>query len=78
MALEHELQVYRSHLMEILGDDCRNEGKFTVIKCDDISGPFKTYEDALEAAYEQHGLGPFLVKKIERNETVLFFSRDLR
>ena len=54
--------------MAILGDDCRNEGKCTVIKCEDISGPFETNGDALKAAYEQYDLWPFLVRRIEQNE----------
>ena len=78
MALEYEVQVYRAHLMDMLGVNDLNEGKFVVIKGDEISPPFETYDEALEAAYARHGLGPFLVKKIERNETVLYFSRDLR
>jgi hypothetical protein len=62
----------------MLGCDDINEGKFIVIKSDNIIDLFRTYVEALEAAYEQHGLGPLLVKKIERNETVLSFSRNLR
>jgi hypothetical protein len=78
MALEYEAKVYRTHLMDMLGVNDVNEGKFVVIKGDEISPPFETYEEALEAAYTRHGLGPFLIKRIERNETVLYFSRDLR
>ena len=78
MALEHELETYRLHLIDMLGVNDINEGKFTVIKGDDINGPFDSYDDALKAAFAKHGLGPFLVKKIERNESVLYFSRDLR
>jgi hypothetical protein len=78
MALEHEAQIYRLHLIDMLGVNDINEGKFVVIKGDDISPVYDTYEDALEAAYQRHGLGPFLIKKIERNETVLYFSRDLK
>jgi hypothetical protein len=74
---EKEIQVYRTHVMAMLGDDCRNEGKFTVIKCDDISDPFETHVDTLESAYERCDLWPFLVRKIEQNETALYFSRDL-
>lgn len=77
MALEHEIEVYRSHLMDMLGVNNINEGKFTVIKGDDIAGPFGTYDEALEFGYNTHGLTPFLVKKIERNETVLYFSRPI-
>ena len=78
MALEQEVQVFRDHLIDLLGVNDINEGKYTVIKGDDIRGPFETYESALEAGYNRHGLTSFLVKKIERNETVMCFSRDLK
>jgi hypothetical protein len=77
MALEEELQVYRLHLIDMLGVHDVNEGKYTVIKGDVIAGVWPTRQEALAAAYDRFGLGPFLVKKIERNETVLYFSRDL-
>jgi hypothetical protein len=77
MALEYELEIYRTHLMELLGVNNVNEGKFAVIKDKDLQGPFETYEAALEVGYERYGLNPFLVKKIERNETILYFSRPL-
>jgi hypothetical protein len=78
MALEYEAQIYRLHLIDMLGVNDINEGKFVVIKGDEVSPAYDTYEDALEAAYQRHGLGPFLIKRIERNETVLYFSRDLK
>jgi hypothetical protein len=77
MALEHESDVYHARLSELLGPDDAHEGKFTVIRGDDVQGPFDSYEDALAFGYERHGPAPFLVKKIERKETVLFFARDL-
>ena len=77
MELDHEVQVYQSRLMDMLGVNDVNEGKFVVIKGDDVSPPFETFDQALEVAYNRHGLGPFLIKKIERNETILYFSRDL-
>ena len=78
MTLEHEFRVYESHLIELLGPAGENEGKYTAIKADIIIGPFGDYESALEAAYDRFGIGGFLVKKIERVETVLEFTRDLR
>ena len=78
MSLENENQVYRLHLIDLLGVNNVNEGKYTVVKGEDIQGPFDTYEEALSFAYDRHGIAPFLVKKIERNETVLYFSRELR
>jgi hypothetical protein len=77
MALETEMQVYRLHLLDLLGVNNINEGKYTVISGDRIRGPFETYESALDFGYSHYGLTPFLVKKIERNETVMYFSRDL-
>jgi hypothetical protein len=78
VGLEHELEVYRLHLIDMLGVNDLNEGKYTVIKGDEIAGVWPTREEALAEAYQRFRLGPFLVKKIERNETVLHFSRDLR
>ncbi len=78
MLLDHENEVFRSHLLELLGHAGENEGKYAIVKGDEIDGPFGDYESALRAAYERFGLVPFLVKKIERNETAMYFSRDLR
>jgi hypothetical protein len=77
MALENELQYYRLHLIDILGEQDVNEGKYAVIKGNDFQGPFESYEDALEAGYGRYGLVPFLVKKIERTESILYFSRPI-
>ena len=77
MALEREIQQYRLNLGSLLGSLGENEGKFTVIKNDVIDGPFDTYKEALKFGYDHHGLDPFLVKKIERNETVMYFSRGI-
>jgi hypothetical protein len=78
MALEHETEVYHARLSELLEADDANEGKFTVIHGDDVRGPFDTYEAALAFGYGRYGLSPFLVQKIERHETALFFARGLR
>jgi hypothetical protein len=72
MALEHESQLYRSKVVELLGPDDVNEGKFVVIRGDEVDGPFDLWEDALKAGYGRHGLTPFLVQKIERHPTVIF------
>jgi hypothetical protein len=77
MSFEVESAVYREHLLEMLGVNYINEGKYAVIRGQEIQGPFSTYEDALGAGYENHGLEPFMVKKIERNERVLHFSRAI-
>jgi len=77
MALDGELQFFRSHLIDMLGFNGENEGKYVVIRGTDVLAPFDHYEDALEAGYGRHGLVPFLVKKLERNESVLYFARPL-
>jgi hypothetical protein len=73
MALETEMAVYRSNLMELL----INEGSYVVIKGEEILPPVGTYEEALSAGYSKFGPGPFLVKQISRVEPILYFSRDL-
>ena len=75
MPFEQELEVYNKNLAVLLLSG--NEGKFTVIHGQDITGPFDTYEAALEAGYERFGPVPFLVKKIQQVEEELCFSRDL-
>jgi hypothetical protein len=77
MALEYELEVYRAHLARLLGEGDVHAGKYAVVRGDDVSGPWDTYEDALRFGYGRHGLIPFLVKKIERNERIHYFSRPI-
>lgn len=77
MALNREAEVYRSLLHDLLGVNEINAGKFAVIHGDHARGIFDTYDEALKFGYENFGLAPFLVKKIERNETVMYFSRSL-
>ncbi|MHC5540918.1 hypothetical protein ACYOEI_22065 [Singulisphaera rosea] len=60
--------------MEILS----SEGRFVVIKGDEILGMWDSYQDALEAGYHKYGLEPFLVKKIQQSEPVNHFSREVR
>ena len=78
MALEYESQVYRTNLMAMLGVNEINEGKYVVIKGDEVLVDFPDYETALAAAYERFGPIPFLVRKLERNQTAMFLSRDIR
>ncbi len=77
MSLNQELQVYRLHLIDMLGVNDINEGKYVVIKGDHILGIFDEFETALDSGYDRCGLEPFLVKKIEKNESVLYFSRPI-
>ena len=74
MALEREMATYQANLPELLA----NEGRYVVIKGEEIAGAFESYEGALQAGYDRFGLGPFLVKKIQRHEPIHYFTRDLR
>jgi hypothetical protein len=73
MALEREYRWYRANRLRLLGDGDAHEGKFVVVKGDgdDVLWPLDTYEAALEAGYDRHGLTSFLVQKIERHPPVV-------
>jgi hypothetical protein len=73
MPLEKELATYERELPRLLAE----EGKFVLIHGEDVADTWGTYEDAIQAAYSKFGLEPFLVKRIERSEHALFFTRDL-
>ena len=72
MALERELETYRNNLPELKGE---NEGRFVLIKGDQVIDIFSSYDDALKAGYTQFGLQPFLVKKIQAVEQAQLISR---
>jgi hypothetical protein len=73
-ALDRELVTYRRELPNLLAD----EGKFVLVKGDDLIEKFDTYEDALKVGYEKFKLEPFLVKRISHTEQIAYFTRDLR
>ena len=73
MALERELGIYQSNLIDLLAD----EGRFILICGEEIVGPFDTYEQTLEAGYQRFGLVPFLVKRIHKAEPIQYFSREI-
>lgn len=73
MALEKEMETYLAHRDNLL----REEGKFVVIRGDEIAGTWQTYEDALKAAYAQFGLGGFMVKQILAIEPIHYVSHGI-
>jgi hypothetical protein len=73
MIFERELQTYERERQALL----EHEGKFVVIKGDELLGVFDTYADALQSGYARWKLESFLVKQIAAVEQVLWFSRDL-
>ena len=72
MALETELETFRSKLQELKTE---HEGKFVLIHGDEVVEVFTSYEDAIKAGYSKFGLSPFLVKQIHAMEQVQFISR---
>jgi hypothetical protein len=70
MALETELETYKTKLPELLAD----EGKFVLVHGDKIIDVYGTYEDAIKAGYSRFGLTPFLVKQVESIDQVQFIS----
>jgi hypothetical protein len=73
VALERELEVYKSKLPELLA----NEGKYVLIHGDDVVDTYGTYEDAIKEGYAKFKLAPFLVKQIQSIEQIHFISRLL-
>ena len=73
MALEKELETYKSKLPELKA----HEGKFVLIQGDKVVDTFASYEDALKEGYKQFGLIPFLVKQILAVEPVFYFTRPI-
>lgn len=73
MALEQEMTTYEHNLPSLL----EHEGKFAVIKGDEILGVYETYSDALEFGYDKCGLEDFMVKQISAVEPILYFTRDI-
>ena len=71
MALETELATYRNRLQELK----THEGKFVLIRGDEVIDFFTSYEDAIKEGYLRFGLNSFLVKQIHALEQVQSISR---
>jgi hypothetical protein len=51
------------------------EGKFVLIRGNEVAGTFDTYADALSEGYKLFKLKPFMVKQIEAIEQAHFIAR---
>lgn len=71
MALEKEVATYDANLDTLKAQ----EGKFVLIKGEEIVDLFATYEDAIKEGYQKFGLEPFLVRQIRAIEQVHFITR---
>ena len=68
--LDAELQTYEKNRESLLGSA---EGKFVLIKGDQIVGVYESKMDAINQGYRQLGHVPFLVKQVLKVETPLNF-----
>ncbi len=71
MALEKEMETYKKKLPELKN----SEGKFVLIKGDEVLDTFTSYEDAIKEGYKRFKLEPFLVKQIHQIEQIHFITR---
>ena len=65
--LENNLRAFEEALPDLLG---KNEGRFAVGKSGDEFKCWDTYTDALQKGYFKYGLDSFIVKRVERIETI--------
>ena len=68
--LDAELQTYEKNRESLLGSA---EGKFVLIKGDQIVGVYESKMDAINQGYRQLGHVPFLVKQVLKVEIPLTF-----
>jgi hypothetical protein len=72
-ALHQEIETYRAAKQSLAG----KAGKFVLIHESQVIGDYETYRAALSDGYSRFGIKPFLVHKIEPDEEVQQFSRDV-
>ena len=72
--LDAELQTYEKNRKSLLGSA---EGKFVLIKGDQIVGVYESKMDAINQGYRQLGHVPFLVKQVLKIETPLNLMSSL-
>lgn len=70
--LAKELEVFQ-HQLPLLTEQM---GKWALVKGDHLD-VLDTYQDALKLGYERYGVTPFLVKKIELEDSQVHFSRSV-
>ncbi len=72
--LEKELETYERQRAELVG---KAQGKFALIKDEQVVDTFDAESDAIRAGYERFGNVPFLVKQIVEIETPENFTSNL-
>ena len=72
-SFKQELALYQQKLPELMSE----QGKWVLIRGDALGGVFAAYEDAIKEGYDKYGDSPFLVKRIESEDQVHFFTREI-
>jgi len=72
--LELELKTYDAKREDLLSSA---EGRFVLIKGEELVGTYDSPEDAVRQGYQQFGNVPFLVKQVLRLETPQDFVSNL-
>ena len=72
--LETELRIYEQQREHLLGTA---EGKFVLIRNEEIVGVYDSKMDAIAQGYQKFGNVPFLVKQILKVEAPLDFLSNL-
>lgn len=72
--LDSELKTYEQNRDHLLGTA---EGKFVLIRNNQVIGVYDSKMDAIAAGYQQFGNVPFLVKQIVKVETPQNFISNL-
>jgi hypothetical protein len=72
--LDSELATYERAKDQLLGT---SEGKFVLIRGDEVVGVFDSKMDAIAQGYQKFGNVPFLVKQIMKIETPQNFVSNL-
>ena len=72
--LREEVAVYETRKNELVG---KSEGKFVLIKDDEVIGVFDSESDAIRQGYARFGNVPFLVKQIQKIEIPANFTSNL-
>jgi hypothetical protein len=73
-ALQKEIETFQARKKELLAEA---EGKFVLIKGEEVAGVFDSQGDALQGGYKRFGKDPFLVKKVLAVDLPLPFTSNV-
>jgi hypothetical protein len=75
LALRREIATYRRELPRLLAEG--QEGRYVLIKDDQLISISDTFDDACQAGHERYGLGPFLAQPIDPRDLTRVFPEAL-